>query len=134
MSQAAAREEDQKHRGYHLEKDRDYTQIVRHYNDQKLYNELANRPKDWSESKAKQKQLMKERQEEDYRCIEKIIKQTRQYLIAVERAEEDGTSNKTLEYIRSTAKSTLNSIKVARELARDLQVGACISLFGGYAH
>ena len=67
---------------------------------------------------------MKERQEEDYRCIEKIIKQTKEYLIAVERAEEDGASNKTMEYIRSTAKSTLNCIKVARELARDLQVGA----------
>ena len=43
---------DKKERGFHLEKERDYSQIHRHM-DFEFYKELLNRPLDWSEKKDK---------------------------------------------------------------------------------
>ena len=48
----ACNEQDKIERGFHLERERDYSQIKRHM-DLEMYTELVNRPLDWSEKKTK---------------------------------------------------------------------------------
>jgi len=116
----SAREQDKRERGFQLERDRDYDSIVRHFNDEQMYRELASRPKDWSHSKEEQKRLARVREEENYKSLMDVIIRGNKFVQVCEQGLEDPTDG-ALHYIQNCSKSSLASVKLAREQADNLQ-------------